>query len=46
MPWRAIAGGEVDAPPTNEEELDMALLDTVHIAGARFDRMIKQLLAT
>jgi CRP-like cAMP-binding protein len=38
--------GYGNAPPTNEEELDMALLDTVHIAGARFDRMIKQLLST
>jgi CRP-like cAMP-binding protein len=38
--------GYGNAPPTSEEELDMALLDTVHIAGARFDRMIKQLLAT
>ena len=27
-----------------DEELNMALLDTIHIAGARFDRMIKQLL--
>lgn len=29
-----------------EEELNFALLDTVHVAGARFDRMIKKLLST
>jgi CRP/FNR family cyclic AMP-dependent transcriptional regulator len=33
--------GYGSAPPTTEEELDLALLDTVHVAGARFDRMIK-----
>jgi CRP/FNR family transcriptional regulator, cyclic AMP receptor protein len=32
------------APVSTEEELDLALLDTVHVAGARFDRMIKELL--
>jgi hypothetical protein len=32
------------ATVSNEDEIDMALLDTVHIAGGRFDRMIKQLL--
>jgi CRP/FNR family cyclic AMP-dependent transcriptional regulator len=37
--------GYGNAAPSSEEELDMALLDTVHIAGARFDRMIKRLLA-
>ena len=36
--------GYGNAPPTSEEELDIALLDAVHIAGARFDRMIKRLL--
>ena len=35
--------GYGSAPASSEEELDVALLDTVHIAGARFDRMIKQL---
>jgi CRP/FNR family transcriptional regulator, cyclic AMP receptor protein len=35
--------GYGNAPAATEEELDFALLDTVHIAGARFDRMIKQL---
>jgi CRP-like cAMP-binding protein len=29
-----------------DEELNMDMLDTVHIAGARFDRMIKSLLGT
>jgi CRP/FNR family transcriptional regulator, cyclic AMP receptor protein len=38
--------GYGNAPASSEEELDLALLDTVHIAGARFDRMIKQLLGT
>jgi CRP/FNR family cyclic AMP-dependent transcriptional regulator len=38
--------GYGNAPASTEEELDLALLDTVHIAGARFDRMIKQLLGT
>lgn len=33
------------ATAATEEEIDMALLDTVHIAGSRFDRMIKKLLA-
>jgi CRP-like cAMP-binding protein len=28
----------------SEDEIDMALLDTVTVAGARFDRMIKKLL--
>jgi len=32
------------APVSTEEELDLTLLDTVHVAGARFDRMIKELL--
>jgi CRP-like cAMP-binding protein len=32
------------APVATEEEIDLALLDTVHVAGARFDRMIKDLL--
>jgi len=36
--------GYGNAPVATEEELDIALLDTVHIAGARFDRMIKELL--
>ena len=36
--------GYGDAAPATAEELDMALLDAVHIAGARFDRMIKRLL--
>jgi CRP/FNR family transcriptional regulator, cyclic AMP receptor protein len=38
--------GYGNAPAITEEELDLALLDTVHIAGARFDRMIKELLGT
>lgn len=32
------------ATVATEDEMDMALLDTVHIAGGRFDRMIKKLL--
>ena len=36
--------GYGNAPVGTEEELDLALLDTVHVAGARFDRMIKELL--
>ena len=28
-----------------EDEIDMALLDNVTIAGSRFDRMIKKLMA-
>jgi CRP/FNR family transcriptional regulator, cyclic AMP receptor protein len=36
--------GYGNAPVATEEELDQSLLDTVHIAGARFDRMIKELL--
>jgi CRP/FNR family transcriptional regulator, cyclic AMP receptor protein len=36
--------GYGNAPVSTEEELDLALLDTVHVAGARFDRMIKDLL--
>jgi CRP/FNR family cyclic AMP-dependent transcriptional regulator len=28
----------------SEDELDMSLLDTVTVAGSRFDRMIKKLL--
>jgi CRP-like cAMP-binding protein len=36
--------GYGNAPVATEEELDLALLDTIHVAGARFDRMIKELL--
>src|ERR1700744_5279119 len=36
--------GYGNAPVSTEEELDLALLDTVHVAGSRFDRMIKDLL--
>jgi CRP/FNR family transcriptional regulator, cyclic AMP receptor protein len=36
--------GYGNAPVATEEELDLALLDSVHVAGARFDRMIKDLL--
>jgi CRP/FNR family cyclic AMP-dependent transcriptional regulator len=36
--------GYGNAPVATQEELDIALLDTVHVAGARFDRMIKELL--
>jgi CRP/FNR family transcriptional regulator, cyclic AMP receptor protein len=30
--------------PESEEDLNLDMLETVHIAGARFDRMIKRLL--
>jgi CRP/FNR family cyclic AMP-dependent transcriptional regulator len=36
--------GYGNARISSEEEIDLTLLETVHIAGARFDRMIKQLL--
>jgi CRP/FNR family cyclic AMP-dependent transcriptional regulator len=36
--------GYGNAPLASEEELDLSLLDAVHVAGARFDRMIKGLL--
>ncbi len=32
------------ATVVDEDEIDMALLDTVTIAGSRFDRMIKKLM--
>jgi CRP/FNR family transcriptional regulator, cyclic AMP receptor protein len=38
--------GYGSASVATEEELDIALLDTVHVAGARFDRMIKELLGS
>jgi hypothetical protein len=31
---------------TSDDELDLAMLENVTIAGSRFDRMIKRLLAT
>lgn len=31
--------------PASQEEIDLELLETVHLAGARFDRMLKQLMA-
>lgn len=31
------------ATVATEDEMDMALFDTVHIAGGRFDQMIKKL---
>jgi CRP-like cAMP-binding protein len=36
--------GYGNTPAATEEELDLALLDAVHVGGARFDRMIKELL--
>jgi len=32
------------ATVASEDELDMSLLDTVTIAGSRFDRMVKKLM--
>jgi CRP/FNR family cyclic AMP-dependent transcriptional regulator len=32
--------------PASQVEIDAELLDTVHLAGARYDRMIKQLMGT
>jgi CRP-like cAMP-binding protein len=37
--------GGKDAKIANDDEIDIALLDTVTIAGGRFDRMIKKLMA-
>jgi CRP/FNR family cyclic AMP-dependent transcriptional regulator len=31
--------------PATQEEIDMELLEKVHLAGARFDRILKQLTA-
>jgi CRP-like cAMP-binding protein len=36
--------GGKDAKIANDDEIDISLLDTVHIAGSRFDRMIKKLM--
>jgi bacteriocin-type transport-associated protein len=35
--------GRIDEALEYQDELDMALLDNVHLAGARFERMLKRL---
>ena len=37
---------ELDEEVEAEGELDLDVLDKVHLAGARFDRMLKRLLGT
>ena len=37
------AGDAVDAPSADDGELDEGVLDNVHLAGARFERMLKKL---
>jgi CRP-like cAMP-binding protein len=36
--------GYGSAAPSSEEEIDLAMLETVNVSGARFDRMIKALM--
>ena len=37
------AGDAADAPGADDGELDEGVLDNVHLAGARFERMLKKL---
>jgi CRP-like cAMP-binding protein len=40
---RRMGYGESQAPDASKNELNENVLDTVHLAGARFDRMLKKL---
>ena len=37
-------GDPNDEPPTDTDELDTNVLDNVHLAGARFERLLKKLM--
>jgi CRP/FNR family transcriptional regulator, cyclic AMP receptor protein len=37
-------GPRAAAAPAGDDELDLSILDTVHLAGARFERMLKRLM--
>jgi CRP/FNR family transcriptional regulator, cyclic AMP receptor protein len=39
-------GASLDEEMEYEDELDPSVLDTVHLAGSRFDRMLKRLMGT
>jgi len=40
---RRMGYGDSQAADTAKDELNESVLDTVHLAGARFDRMLKKL---
>jgi bacteriocin-type transport-associated protein len=42
----AWAGGELDEHSTADDELDPSVLDNVHLAGARFDLILKRLMGS
>jgi hypothetical protein len=37
-------GDEADEDPADEDELDANVLDNVHLAGARFERLLQKLM--
>ena len=37
-------GDPGNEPPTDTDELDENVLDNVHLAGARFERLLKKLM--
>ena len=39
-----VAGGHLDEQGSMEDELDATVLDNVHLAGARFERMLKKVM--
>ena len=37
---------ELDESVISQDELDLSVLDNIHLAGARFDRMLKRLIGS